>query len=213
MERVASEEFISIVRLKLGPFETNSYILTCPRTGEGVLVDAPADVPEILNASKGTVLKHILITHNHFDHTGALSELKSRLGIPVSAHRLDAQSLPSKAEILLEDGQEVTFGDVRLKVLHTPGHTPGSLCFLTGKHLIAGDTIFPGGPGSTRSPAQLKQIIESVTSKIFALPDDTAVYPGHGDFTVLGKEKGDFAVFSSRPHDRDLCGDVLWLSS
>ena len=100
-----------------------------------------------------------------------------------------------------------------LKVLHTPGHTPGSLCFWVEKHLISGDTIFPGGPGKTKSPADLKRIIESITSKIFVLPDDTAIYPGHGNSTLLKKEKREFATFSSRPHDAYLFGDVLWLSS
>jgi glyoxylase-like metal-dependent hydrolase (beta-lactamase superfamily II) len=100
-----------------------------------------------------------------------------------------------------------------LKVLHTPGHTPGSLCFWVGKYLISGDTIFPGGPGQTKSPTDLKRIIESITRKIFVLPDDTAIYPGHGDSTLLRKEKEEFAIFSSRPHNPNLCGDVLWLSS
>jgi len=99
-----------------------------------------------------------------------------------------------------------------LKVLHTPGHTAGSLSFLTGKYLISGDTIFPGGPGKTGSPDMFRQIVNSITEKIFALPDDTQVYPGHGDATVLKKEKEEFTVFSSRPHSPDLCGDVLWLS-
>jgi glyoxylase-like metal-dependent hydrolase (beta-lactamase superfamily II) len=79
--------------------------------------------------------------------------------------------------------------------------------------LISGDTIFTGGPGKTQSPSALRQIIESITSKIFVLPEDTQIYPGHGNSTILEKEKAEFAVFSSRPHDPDLCGDVVWLSS
>ena len=176
-------------------------------------MDAPAEASEILKASKGTNPRYILITHNHMDHIGALSELKSKLRIPIGAHRLDAKGLPLRPDILLEDGEEVSCGKMSLKVLHTPGHTPGSLCFLVGKHLISGDTIFPGGPGKTKSPADLKLIIESITSKIFVLPDDTAIYPGHGDSTLLRKEKEEFAIFSSRSHDPNLFGDVLWLSS
>jgi len=98
-------------------------------------------------------------------------------------------------------------------VLHTPGHTPGSLCLLSGKHLFSGDTLFPGGPGKTGNPAAFEQIINSITEKLFILPDETLVYPGHGEDTVLGKEKQEFAVFSSRPRTPGLCGDVLWLSS
>jgi glyoxylase-like metal-dependent hydrolase (beta-lactamase superfamily II) len=104
-------------------------------------------------------------------------------------------------------------GKIKLQVLHTPGHTPGSVCFKVSKYLISGDTIFPGGPGKSGSPDNLKQIIKSITDKIMVLPDDTAIYPGHGEATTLNKEKQEFAVFSSRPHDPNLCGDVLWLSS
>jgi glyoxylase-like metal-dependent hydrolase (beta-lactamase superfamily II) len=113
----------------------------------------------------------------------------------------------------LNDSDVVSFGKLRLEVLHTPGHTPGSLCFKIGRYLVSGDTIFPGGPGKTRSPAELKQIIQSITDKILVLPDDTEIYPGHGDSTILKKERDEVAIFTSRPHTPDLCGDVLWLSS
>jgi hydroxyacylglutathione hydrolase len=113
----------------------------------------------------------------------------------------------------LKDGDTIEVGKLKFKVLHTPGHTPGSLCFLVGKYLISGDTIFPGGPGKTGTPADFKQIVKSLDTRLFVLPDDTHVYPGHGDGTVLGKEKKEFAIFASKPHDPNLCGDVLWLSS
>ena len=213
MVRVVKNEYVQIDRLKLGSFDTNSYILTCPLTGDSVLVDAPAEPSEILKALKETNPIYILITHNHMDHLGALSEIKSKLRIPIGAHRMDAKGLPLRPEILLKDGEKVSYGNISLKVLHTPGHTPGSLCFLMGKHLISGDTIFPGGPGKTKSPTDLKLIIESITNKIFVLPDDTAIYPGHGDSTILRKEKEEFSIFSSRSHDPNLFGDVLWLSS
>jgi hydroxyacylglutathione hydrolase len=213
MDRVVKNEYVQIDRLKLGSFDTNSYLLTCPLTGDSVLVDAPAEASEILKALKETNPKYILITHNHMDHLGALPEIKSKLRIPVGAHRMDAKGLPLRPEILLEDGEKVSYGNTSLKVLHTPGHTPGSLCFLMGKYLISGDTIFSGGPGKTKSPTDLKLIIESITRKIFVLPDDTAIYPGHGDSTLLRKEKEEFSIFSSRSHDPNLFGDVLWLSS
>lgn len=212
MERIAEDGDVRIDRLTLGVFGTNSYILTCPRTGDSVLVDAPAEASSILKALEGTTPRYILMTHNHFDHTGALTEVQSRLKIPVGAHRLDAPGLPLKPDILFEGGETISCGDMGLKVMHTPGHTAGSLCFFAGKHLISGDTIFPGGPGKTGSPAHFTLIIEAITSKIFVLPDETAVYPGHGDYTVLRKEKEEYAIFSSRSHDRALCGDVLWLS-
>jgi len=210
---IAKKEDVQINRLKLGPFDTNSYILTCSLTRDSVLVDVPAEASKILKALKETNPKYILITHNHMDHLGALTEIKSKLRIPIGAHRLDAKGLPLGPEILLEDGEKVPCGKTSFKVLHTPGHTPGSLCFLFGNRLIAGDTIFPGGPGKTRLPADLKLIIGSISSKIFVLPDDTAIYPGHGDPTVLRKEREEFAIFASRSHDPNLFGDVLWLSS
>lgn len=213
MRQIIEEGRVQVERIKLGPFETNSYILTCVKTKESVLVDAPAEAPEILKALKGTYPKSILITHNHMDHIGALSELKGRLNIPIGIHRLDARGLPLRPEIFLEDNENLFFGNIRLKVLHTPGHTPGSLCFLVGKHLFSGDTIFPGGPGKTRSPDDLKLIIDSLSHKIFILPEETRIYPGHGDTTILKKEKEEFEVFSSRSHDPNLFGDVFWLLS
>jgi glyoxylase-like metal-dependent hydrolase (beta-lactamase superfamily II) len=213
MAVVVRDDNLQIERLQLGPFGTNAYVLTCRQTGDSALVDAPAEASKIADRLEGTNPRYILLTHNHIDHIGALSELRSKLRIPLAAHTADGMTLSPPPEIQLNDGDIVSFGNIRLEVLHTPGHTPGSLCFKTGKYLLSGDTIFPGGPGKTWSPADLQQIIESITSKIFVLDDDTQVYPGHGDAAVLKKEKDEFAVFSTRPHHPDLCGDVLWLSS
>ena len=189
MGLVAKDEDIQIENLILGPYGTNSYILICARTGDSVVVDAPAEASVIQKQLKETTPRYLLITHNHFDHTGALKALKAELAIPVAAHPEDATQLPLKPDILLKGGEALSFGKVELKVFHTPGHTPGSLCFYTEDYLIAGDTIFPGGPGKTSSPENLKQIIESITSIIFTLPDDTRIFPGHGDSTVLKQEK------------------------
>jgi len=211
---VAEDGNIRIEQLDVaGVVVSNAYLVVCQRTGDSVLIDAPGEASKIVDQIKGTNLKYILMTHGHFDHIGALVEVKSQLKVPVAAHPQEAAGLPVPPDIMLEDGDTVSFGEIELRVLHTPGHTPGSLCFLNSKYLISGDTIFPGGPGSTRSPDSLKQIIKSITEKIFVLPDDTGVYPGHGDSTVLKKEKEEFAIFSSRSHAPGLCGDVLWLSS
>jgi hydroxyacylglutathione hydrolase len=210
---VAKDSNIQIERLELGPFGTNAYVIICLKTRDSVLIDTPAEAGVIMDRLKGTNPKFIMLTHNHMDHLGAFSELRSELKVSVAAHPLDAARLPLPPELMLNDGDTVPFGNIELKVLHTPGHTPGSLCFLTDKYLLSGDTIFPGGPGATSSSDNLKQIIKSITEKIFVLPDDTQVYPGHGDSTILKKEKEEFAIFSSRPHPPNLCGDVLWLSS
>jgi len=213
MSVIVKDDSIQIERLSLGPFGTNSYLLICQKTGASVIVDAPGDAEKVLKRLEGTHPKYILMTHNHMDHVDALAALKSALNVPLAAHEDDAGGLPVKPEQFLNDGDTISFGEIQLKVLHTPGHTPGSLCFLTGSYLISGDTIFPGGPGKTWSPDDFKKIVESLTNKIFTLPDETQVYPGHGDATVLKKEKHEFEAFSSKPHDPDLCGDVVWLSS
>jgi hydroxyacylglutathione hydrolase len=213
MTTVVKDERIQIEKLELGPYGTNAYVLICRGTGESLVVDAPGEAPKLLEALSGTTPRYILITHNHMDHTGALAELKSALGVPVAAHADDAGRLPAAADKLLNDGDGISCGDIKLSVLHTPGHTPGSLCFLTGDYLIAGDTIFPDGPGKTGSPADFKRIVESLTTKIFTLPDGVQIFPGHGSATVLGRERRAFEAFTARAHEAGLCGDVLWSSS
>ncbi len=210
---VAKDDVIQIERLELGPFGTNAYIVICQKTRDSVVIDAPAEPNTIMDNLKNTNPKYILLTHNHMDHIGALAELQAGLKIPLATHALDTGKLPSPPEILLSDGDTVSFGNLKLEVLHTPGHTPGGLSFKVGRYLLSGDTIFPGGPGKTRTPADFEQIIKSITEKIFVLPNDTPIYPGHGDSTVIKKAKDEFAAFSSRPHNPDLCGEVLWLSS
>ena len=210
---IAKDNNIQIERLELGPWGTNAYIIICPQTSDSVLIDAPGDASKIMKKLEGTNPKYILLTHNHMDHIGALAEVQSKLRVPLATHAADAAGLPSPPEMLLNDGDVVSFGNINLEVLHTPGHTPGSICFKAGKYLMSGDIIFPGGPGKTGSPENLRQIIKSITDKIFVLPDNTEIYPGHGDSTIVKKAKEEFAIFSSRPHDPKLCGDVLWLSS
>ena len=210
---VVKESSIQIERLELGPWGTNAYIIMCPGTGNSALIDAPAEASLVIEKLKGTNPQYILLTHSHADHTGALVELRSGLGVPLAAHAADSPGLSSPPELLLEDGDRLSVGNIKLEVLHTPGHTPGSICFRAGKYLIAGDTIFPGGPGKTSAPDTLKRIIKSITHRIMVLPEDTEIYPGHGEATVLKKEKEQFAAFISRPHAPSLCGDVLWLSS
>ena len=208
----ASNNSLQIERLPLGPFGTNAYILLCPETRESAIVDAPAEADKILERLKDTTPRYILLTHSHVDHIGAMAQLRQELKIPLAAHAADADVLSPPPEIMLEDGDTIDFGKIRMAVSHTPGHTPGGLCFITGSHLLSGDTLFPGGPGRTNTPADFARIVKSITEKIFTLDDNTQVYPGHGEPTILKKEKEEFATFSSHSHRPGLCGDVLWLS-
>jgi len=208
---IIDDNILKIKRLQLGSFGTNSYIIKCQKTQKGVLIDAPAEANKILRQLEGIDLNYIFLTHDHSDHVGALSELREKLGVPLAAHPLDAGSLPSQMETSLSDGDILTIGELKIKVLHTPGHTPGSLCFLLSDYLFSGDTLFPGGPGKTWSPSDFKNIINSITTKIFVLHEDTKIYPGHGDSTTISEEKKKFDIFSSKAHDPNLYGDVLWV--
>lgn len=204
---------VKIHKIECGPYSNNAYLVICPKTRESIIIDTPAEPEKVLAEAKSTKVKAILITHNHSDHLAGFKEIRAATRAPVGIHREDAHALPSFPEVYLDDGDEIKAGTVTLKVMHTPGHTPGSVCLLTGIHLFTGDTLFPGGPGRSRTPENLQQMIRSITGKIYVLPDQTVVYPGHGADTDLQTSKEEYRIFSSRSHLPDLCGDVLWLSS
>jgi len=210
MKIVAENDNIRIERLCLGAFSTNAYIVICQCTGDRVVIDAPGEAKRILKQLGGANPEYVLITHNHADHTGALAALKTALNVPIGIHASDAGNLGLSPERLLKDNDTVEFGKVRLTVLHTPGHTGGSICFYTDAFLLAGDTLFPNGPGQTGSADAFRQIIQSLQDKLFKLPDDTLVFPGHGESTNIGREKKAFKAFWAKPRDPNMYGDVLW---
>jgi glyoxylase-like metal-dependent hydrolase (beta-lactamase superfamily II) len=181
-------EDIVIRKIEVGSMENNVYILECPQTHEALLVDGCFDADRIVSGAEGANVTAIVQTHGHPDHVQALGELKERLGVPVYAHPGDDYPVPVDRK--LRDGEVLPVGGREAKVLHTPGHTPGGICLLSGRHLISGDTLFPGGPGATHGDRRaFEQIIASLEDKLFVLPDDTAVYPGHGADTTIGAER------------------------
>jgi hydroxyacylglutathione hydrolase len=214
IEIIVDDDSLRIERLELGSWPTNAYIVVCPQTGSSTLIDVPPGARTLVKNLQRTNLQYMLLTHNHIDHIAGLQATRDRIKAPLAVHAADNKKwLPFPPEILLNDGDVIRVGNIKIETIHTPGHTPGSMCFKIRGYLICGDTIFPGGPGSTVSPSDFREIVKSITGKIFTLPDDTKAYPGHGGPTILKKEKEEFTIFSSRPHDPKLCGDVVWLSS
>jgi len=202
---------LKITKINMGPYNNNGYIVICPETNEGVIIDTPAEPEKLLGAIGDVQIKTILITHKHQDHLLGFDEITGAVQVPVGIGTDDADGLPRPPQLDLKDGMVIKFGNQEMTVLDTPGHTEGATCFLIGKHLFSGDTLFPGGPGKTRSPEALQQVIDSITKKLLVLPDDTAVYPGHGDDTTIGKAREEYQVFASKPRDPGLFGDVAWL--
>lgn len=179
-----------VTKLTLGPLANNVYILTAEGRNESVIIDASFDADKIAEAATGMTVRAILLTHGDHDHIDALDALKERFDVPVAIHPADAERLASPPDILLHEGGLISVGDEELRVLHTPGHTPGSVCFHLVGTLIAGDTLFPGGPGATHdNAAHFAQIIGSIRDKLFLMPDETLVRPGHGDDTTIGAER------------------------
>ena len=167
MEIIAETENVRIGQLDVGGnMWANAYLITCTQTGESTLIDASGKADLVLEQIREKNLKYVLMTHNHKDHIGALAKLKSTLRIPVYGHADDASGYPVSLDKELTDTDIMTFSDLEIHVFHTPGHTDGSLCFLVGKFLFSGDTLFPGGPGYTASPEDFQQIIKSITGKI-----------------------------------------------
>ena len=205
---------LKIARINMGPYDNNGYIVVCPETNEGIVIDTPAEPEKLLNQVGDVDIKAILITHKHQDHLLGFAEITDTLGAPVAVHADDVDGLPRSPENVLNDGDTISFGNQEIKVIFTPGHTEGASCYLIGNHLFSGDTLFPGGPGKTRSPEKMQQILESISTKLLSLPDDVAVYPGHGPLdTTIGEARSRYNVFTSKSHSPDLCGDIDWLAT
>lgn len=183
-------ESVELRTESVGSMDNNVYVLVDRKTGESILVDAPTEADRIQALTEGTKVKYILLTHGDADHIQALPEMKRRLGAPVAIHEADARHLSQKPDLLIKDGDTFRFGNSSVRAFHTPGHTPGSISLVIGDILLSGDALFPGGPGNTKRPGgDFQAVIGAIRDKLFILPDNTKVYPGHGKGTTIGAEK------------------------
>ena len=201
---------LQLQRLEVGPWPVNCYLLRCLQTDQVAIVDPGADAEIILAAVGEVPVCCILLTHAHPDHIGALEAVRQATGVPVGLHPADAEAFGVEADFPLLDSAEVEIGRGRVTIAHVPGHTPGSVCLRLSEQVLVGDTIFPGGPGYTASPEALAQSLVSLGQTVFAWPDETELYPGHGTHTTVGAERAAFEAFLTADHPPDLCGDVAW---
>lgn len=201
---------LELKRLQVGPWPMNCYLLKCAATGQVAIVDPGADAQTILAAAGSADVCCILLTHGHPDHIGALAQVREATGVPVGIHPADAQTFGVEADFPLVDGMEVEVGRGRVRVTHVPGHTLGSVCLKFNGQALAGDAVFPGGPGYTDSPEALAQSVVSLGGTVFTWPDGTELFPGHGGPTTVGAEREAFEDFVAAEHAPDLYGDVTW---
>ena len=182
-----------IKTLVVGMYGTNCYVVGSEITKDGVIIDPGAEARAIMQTVKETRLniKLIAITHGHTDHTGALEQLKRATGAPVAVHIADADSLPGMGpnDRFLKGGENLTVGDLRFSVIHTPGHSPGGICFYGQDTLFCGDTLFNFSIGRTDLGGDYNQLMNSIFNKLMVLPDNTVVCPGHGPETTIGAER------------------------
>lgn len=194
--------------LAVGPIMANCYVLGCERTQGAVVIDPGEEADRILWTLEdlGLKVKYIINTHGHFDHAGANQELKNATGAPLLIHKEDAEMLSHLSEAAaafglqaenspppdqtIEEGDMIRFGDYELKVIHTPGHSPGGISLYTNGYLFVGDTLFAGSIGRTDFPGgDFKTLKSSIQNKLFPLGDDVRVFTGHGPETTIGEEK------------------------
>lgn len=191
VELIWSSADADVHRFVVGPIDNNVYVVRCRSTGAAVLIDAANEHDRLLRVARALGVTTVVETHGHWDHIGAVEQVREA-GIDVWVRTEDAGRLPSY-DALLDDDDVLTVGDLRLRTVHTPGHTPGSICFaLEGTPLLfTGDTLFPGGPGNTSfEGGDFAAIIASIESRLFRpYVAETIIWPGHGAPSTIGTER------------------------
>ena len=184
-----ADEQAEIHKVVVGPMDNNVFVLRCRQTGDAVLLDAANEHERLLELCERLGVRTVLETHGHWDHIQAVPAVRDA-GYEVGVTAEDAAMLDAY-DYVLEDRSVVEVGRLRLHTIHSPGHTPGSMCFrLEGSPvLFTGDTLFPGGPGNTSYGGDFPTIIESIDTLLLPLPPETIVLPGHGDDTTIGAER------------------------
>ncbi len=207
---MSDEVSLELRKVIVGPWPMNAFVLIDRANRSTIIIDPGDDANAILAATQGLPVKRVLLTHTDPDHIGALSAVVGATGAQVAAHPGAAGRLIDPLDDELHDGDVVRLGDHEIRVIETPGHAPGHVSFLVGNDLIGGDVLFPGGPGHTNTPEDFQQILETITQKLFTLPDETVVHPGHGDSVTIAQAKAEYRKFAAREKPADLCGDVTW---
>lgn len=195
----------------MGPFSNNAYIVRDVAAAESLLVDMPLDEQPLLDAiaADGGV-RSIVATHWHPDHWASYDAVRRATGAPVLVGAREIKIPEERIDGRLDDGQEVRLGSTRVTVVHTPGHTPGSISLRIGRALISGDTLFDGGPGKTFASGDLETILESIQAKLLPLPEYVVVLPGHGANTTIGDSRRGFEEYQRHPKPPGYHGDVAW---
>jgi glyoxylase-like metal-dependent hydrolase (beta-lactamase superfamily II) len=185
------DPLVEVHRVVVGPVDNNVHVIRCRLTGDAVLVDAANEHEQLLELCRRLGVRRVVETHGHWDHVQAVPAVRDA-GYDVAVTAADADMLPSYDQIL-DDDSVIEIGDLRIRTILTPGHTPGSMCFhVEGTPLLfSGDTLFPGGPGATKFPGgDFPTIIRSIEERIFSrFGPDTLVLPGHGADTTIGDER------------------------
>ncbi|OZG29501.1 MBL fold metallo-hydrolase [Williamsia sp. 1138] len=184
----------TIVKLSVGPMDNNVYVITDKSTGKALLIDAANDADTLIELIKAHGnIELIFTTHWHPDHWIALEEVVKATGLPTAAGRIDAEPIQVQTDRLIDEGDVIEVGDLRLEAIHLKGHTDGSIALFFDDditHLFTGDSLFPGGVGKTQTPEDFDSLIDDVKTKLFDRFDDSAVvYPGHGLDTTIGAER------------------------